>query len=124
VVLAFVVLTVRFIIDTYFVKGHPFSISDSSYLVQFALRSLSLFVYALPLAVPVVMALIRHQSGHFAIRLRKFIQYQFTVNSVATIVGFVTLIAVNHIFVTVGIVFFQSFTVPSACSIRFTRYHA
>uniref|UniRef100_A0A914X634 Cation-transporting P-type ATPase C-terminal domain-containing protein n=1 Tax=Plectus sambesii TaxID=2011161 RepID=A0A914X634_9BILA len=96
VVLLFIVLTVQFIINTYIVNGIPFSSSHFGHLLHFAKMSLLLFLYALPFALPIALVLIWRQRGRYAVRLRRFIQYQFTVNGVATIIAFIAVIALRQ----------------------------
>lgn len=92
VILLFIILTVRFAINTYIVNGIPFSSSHFSHLLQFGKDSLKLLLYALPFALPVALILIWRQRGRYAVRLRKFLHFQLTVNGVATFVAFIAVI--------------------------------
>uniref|UniRef100_A0A914UZF0 Cation-transporting P-type ATPase C-terminal domain-containing protein n=1 Tax=Plectus sambesii TaxID=2011161 RepID=A0A914UZF0_9BILA len=96
VLLLFIALIVRFSIYTYIVNGNGFSLDHIGYLRRFAWVSLLLFVYALPFALPFALVLILRQRGWYAVRLRRFIQYQFTVNGVATFIAFIAFIALGQ----------------------------
>uniref|UniRef100_A0A914X9F5 Cation-transporting P-type ATPase N-terminal domain-containing protein n=1 Tax=Plectus sambesii TaxID=2011161 RepID=A0A914X9F5_9BILA len=98
--LQFIVSTVLFIIRTYIIDGNSFSYSHFSNHLSYFLRiSILLFAYTLPLALPIALVLIWRQHGWYAVRLRRFIQYQFTVKGVATFIAFITAIALGQLFV-------------------------
>uniref|UniRef100_A0A914WZ25 P-type Ca(2+) transporter n=1 Tax=Plectus sambesii TaxID=2011161 RepID=A0A914WZ25_9BILA len=101
VLLLFTLQTVRFIIEIYIEKDNSFFLSHVVYIIIFALVSILLFVYALPLALPFALVLIWRQRGWYAARLRRFIQYQFTVNGVATFIAFITAILIQQYVVSI-----------------------
>jgi hypothetical protein len=52
-------------------------------------------LYAIPLALPIAIILIRQQRGYYTIRFRKYFQFQYTINCALVLIAFISAVAIQ-----------------------------